>query len=87
MSATNLILFISSIPRCLALYDNWTISNVSLSSNKASGWKIKYNVNSNICYVMLVFTIELTSREELVELLNADNDLCKNVGEPLCADI
>lgn len=31
--------------------------------------------------------MELTSREELVELLNADKDLCKNVGEPLCPDI
>jgi len=47
---------------------------------------LTFNTNIHI-NIMLLFTIELTSREELVELLNADNDLCKEVGEPLCADI
>lgn len=36
-----------------------------------------------LCNLLQTFTIELTSRDELVELLNADGDLCKTVGEPL----
>lgn len=45
-----------------------------------------YNKYQFIKNIIKLITIELTSRDELVELLNADKDLCNNVGDLLIAD-